>query len=163
MTTSRASTKRTPPPGAAPVSSRRRNMQANRRRDTSPELALRRALHHLGYRYRCDHRIDLAAVRTRPDIVFTRAKVAIFVDGCFWHCCEEHGRTPQVNTEYWGPKLERNRTRDRAHTTALEAAGWRVIRIWEHTSLQDAVATVISALPATRNARRADCAPMSEH
>jgi DNA mismatch endonuclease (patch repair protein) len=68
----------------------------------------------------------------RPDIVFTRARLAIFVDGCFWHCCPQHGNVPRTNTDYWRPKLARNVTRDRVVSEALEAAGWRVLRAWEH-------------------------------
>lgn len=75
-------------------------MRANRRTDTKPELALRRELHRLGYRYRKDLRLDLGAVKVRPDIVFTARKVAIFVDGCFWHVCPEHGRQPTTNEWY---------------------------------------------------------------
>ena len=86
------------------------NMRANRRTDTKPELALRRALHRLGYRYRKDYRLDLdGGRRVRPDIAFTARKVAIFVDGCFWHACPEHGSKPRANEWYWGPKLLKQR------------------------------------------------------
>jgi len=122
---------------------RSRNMQANRRRDTGPELALRSALHRLGYRYRCDLRIDLGMVKVRPDIVFTRRKVAVFVDGCFWHCCPEHGRQPGVNGWYWTPKLQRNRERDIRNT---DAAGWSVVRLWEHVPVEEAVALVVTTV-----------------
>ena len=123
------------------------NMRANRRADTKPELALRRALHRLGYRYRKDHRLDLAdGVRVRPDIVFTARKVAVFVDGCFWHCCPEHGTQPAANTWYWEPKLRRNVDRDRAADAALGEAGWTVIRFWEHESIDAAVAGVVDVL-----------------
>src|SRR6266516_4118981 len=123
------------------------NMRANRRVDTKPELALRRALHGLGYRYRKDYRLDLAdGIRVRPDIVFTARKVAVFVDGCFWHCCPDHGREPSVNQWYWAPKLRRTVERDRAADTALAAAGWRVVRLWEHLPLTDATAAVIAEL-----------------
>src|SRR6266566_3529743 len=123
------------------------NMRANRRTDTKPELALRRALHALGFRYRKDYRLDLAAgVRVRPDIVFTARKVAVFVDGCFWHCCPEHGSQPASNTWYWEPKLRRNVDRDRAADVALGQAGWTVIRFWEHESIEDAVAEVVGVL-----------------
>lgn len=126
---------------------RSRNMQAIRRTDTKPELALRKALHGKGYRYRKDFRLDLApGARVRPDIVFTARKVAIFVDGCFWHSCPEHGRKPRVNDDYWGPKLARTVDRDRAADLALRGAGWRVVRIWEHVSLDDAVVVVEEAL-----------------
>lgn len=129
------------------------NMRANRRTNTKPEVALRSALHRLGYRYRKDLRLDLGEVpagtgraRVRPDIVFTARKVAVFVDGCFWHACPEHGRQPTVNEWYWTPKLRRNVERDRAADTALTAAGWRVVRLWEHVSLAAAVETVVAAL-----------------
>jgi len=124
-------------------------MKANRRANTKPELALRRALHALGYRYRKDYRLDLAdGVRVRPDIVFTARKVAVFVDGCFWHCCPEHGSQPASNTWYWEPKLRRNVERDRAADAALDAAGWTVVRLWEHESVDAAVAGVVGAIGA---------------
>lgn len=123
------------------------NMRAIRRTGTKPEVALRSELHRLGYRYRKDHRLDLAdGVRVRPDIVFTARKVAVFVDGCFWHACPDHGREPSVNQWYWAPKLRRTVERDRAADTALAAAGWRVVRLWEHLPLTDATAAVIAVL-----------------
>ena len=122
------------------------NMRANRRTDTKPELALRRALHKLGYRYRKDHRLDLEARRVRPDIAFTARRVAVFVDGCFWHACPEHGSKPKNNDWYWTPKLLRNVERDRAADEALAAEGWCVVRIWEHEPLDAAVAAVIAAV-----------------
>jgi DNA mismatch endonuclease, patch repair protein len=123
------------------------NMRANRRTNTKPELALRRALHRLGYRYRKDHRLDLTGgARVRPDIAFTARKVAVFVDGCFWHSCPEHGSRPAVNVWYWDPKLRRNAERDLAANAALAAAGWAVVRIWEHEPVEAAVASVIEAL-----------------
>lgn len=126
---------------------RRRNMQANRRRDTGPELALRSALHAAGLRYRCDLRVDLPdGRRVRPDIVFTRKRIAIFVDGCFWHSCPEHGRMPAANTAYWSPKLERTQERDRDNTHALEAAGWTVIRLWEHQAVAEGLRLVLSSV-----------------
>jgi len=122
-------------------------MRANRRTDTKPEVALRRALHALGYRYRKDFRLDLpGGVRVRPDIVFTARKVAVFVDGCFWHVCPEHGREPTSNEWYWTPKLRRNVERDRAADAALQAAGWRVVRLWEHEELASAVDAVVKAV-----------------
>lgn len=133
--------------GEAEPNPRRRNMQANRRRDTSPELALRRVLHREGLRYRCDFRIDLpGAVRARPDVVFTRLKVAVFVDGCFWHGCPVHGGRPSTNAEYWSAKLARNLDRDRLQTSALQDAGWTVIRIWEHENIDNGRDRVVSAL-----------------
>lgn len=129
-------------------------MRANRRSDTKPELALRKALHALGLRYRKDYRLDLpAGVRVRPDIVFTARKVVVFVDGCFWHCCPDHGSRPAANTWYWEPKLQRNVERDRAADAALREAGWLVIRLWEHEPLNEAV-TRVREVVAARPARR---------
>ncbi len=131
-----------------PTPGRRRIMQANRRRDTGPELALRSMLHRAGYRYRCDLRIDLASGhRVRPDIVFTRHRVVVFVDGCFWHVCPEHATYPAVNRAYWTPKLARNVARDEKNTSELLAAGWTVVRIWEHEAADAAFARVVEHLP----------------
>lgn len=131
----------------SPPNPRRHNMRANRRRDTMPERALRSALHAAGLRYRCDLRLDLSSGRrVRPDIVFTRAKVAVFVDGCFWHCCPEHGHQPRTNTTYWQPKLARNRWRDQEDVEALEQAGWLVLRVWEHVGVEEAAMLVVAAV-----------------
>lgn len=140
-------------PYPAPSSpGRSANMKANRRADTKPEIALRRALHSLGYRYRKDHRLDLAGgVRVRPDIVFTARRVAVFVDGCFWHCCPQHGSQPSANQWYWEPKLRRNVERDRAADQALGGAGWIVVRLWEHEQLEAAVEAVVAVLAETRS------------
>jgi DNA mismatch endonuclease (patch repair protein) len=123
------------------------NMRANRRTDTKPEVALRRALHHQGYRFRKDFRLDLSGgARVRPDIAFTARRVAVFVDGCFWHACPEHGTRPANNVWYWEPKLRRNVERDRAADAALAADGWDVVRVWEHEPLDAAVTAVLAAL-----------------
>jgi DNA mismatch endonuclease (patch repair protein) len=129
------------------------NMKANRRTDTKPELALRAALHALGYRYRKDFRLDLPLRRVRPDVAFTRRKVAVFIDGCFWHACPEHGSKPKSNQWYWSPKLARNVERDRAADEALVQAGWTVVRLWEHTPLEDAVALVVDAVGQPKSLR----------
>jgi DNA mismatch endonuclease (patch repair protein) len=130
-------------------------MRANRRTDTKPELALRRALHKLGYRYRKDCPLVLdGGSRVRPDIAFTARRVAVFVDGCFWHACPQHGSKPAVNDWYWTPKLARNVERDRAADATLAAAGWQVVRVWEHETLEHALAAVIAAVGA-----RAPAAP----
>jgi DNA mismatch endonuclease (patch repair protein) len=121
-------------------------MQAIRRTNTKPELLLRSALHRSGYRFRKDLSIYTSSHRVRPDVVFTARKVAVFVDGCFWHCCPEHGRQPSVNSQYWSPKLQRNVERDRLADTALGADGWTVVRIWEHESLDDAFEKVVAAV-----------------
>lgn len=109
----------------------RRVMLANRSRDTGPELAIRRLLHARGLRYRVSAR-PLPELRRTADLVFRPAKVAVFVDGCFWHRCPEHGSTPKSNTAYWVRKLDRNDERDRETDARLLSAGWLVIRIWEH-------------------------------
>jgi DNA mismatch endonuclease, patch repair protein len=109
----------------------RATMRANRGRDTGPELAVRRALHARGLRYRVDHPLPFDR-RRRADIAFTRAKVAVFIDGCFWHGCPEHGTTPRTNTAFWAAKIARNRERDEDTTDRLDALGWTVLRFWEH-------------------------------
>lgn len=131
---------------------RGRNMRAIKRAGTKPEVALRSALHAAGLRFRKDLRLDLGGpTKPRPDIVFTRAKVAIFVDGCFWHGCPEHSKRPTVNTGYWGPKLARNVERDRAYDAVLAEAGWTVIRVWEHEEIQQSVRRVRAVLEAAAN------------
>jgi DNA mismatch endonuclease (patch repair protein) len=110
----------------------RRVMVANRGRDTKPELLLRRRVHAMGLRYRVGLTVRVAGVRVRPDLTFTRVRVAVFVDGCFWHRCPQHGCEPQTNVDYWVPKLEGNVVRDRRVDAALRAAGWTVVRVWEH-------------------------------
>lgn len=109
----------------------RKSMRANRSRDTRPELAVRSRLHARGLRYRVARR-PVPTLRRSADVVFTRAKVAVFIDGCFWHGCPEHFWAPKSNTDYWEPKIRANIARDQETTLALEEAGWRVIRVWEH-------------------------------
>lgn len=122
-------------------------MRGNRRTDTRPERLLRSLLHRRGLRFRKDMRIDVGTRNPRPDIVFPRINLAVFVDGCFWHKCPAHGRVPGgANADYWRHKLERNVTRDRLDTDALEAHGWRVLRIWEHQDITEAVEKIIDAV-----------------
>ena len=124
-------------------------MRSNRSRDTRPEVKLRSALHAAGLRFRKDYAIGLGAgKRVRPDIVFTRARVVVFVDGCFWHQCPEHGRQPRSNREYWGPKLSRNCERDRENDLLLDATGWRVVRCWEHEDTSESIHRIKAALGA---------------
>lgn len=104
-------------------------MKTQRRRDTAGEVALRRELWRRGLRYRVDYGI---VGRRRVDIAFTRAKVAVFVDGCFWHSCPAHRTTPKANRSWWVEKLSANVERDRATDRELEALGWLVVRVWEH-------------------------------
>ncbi|GAC50878.1 very short patch repair protein [Gordonia aichiensis NBRC 108223] len=118
----------------ASTPARRRNMQANRHRDTQPELLVRRLLHARGLRYRVDVR-PVPELRRRADIVFTRQLVAVFIDGCFWHGCPDHGsREFHTNANYWSAKIARNVNRDADTTARLIATGWKVLRFWEHSS-----------------------------
>ena len=134
---------------------RSRNMQAIRRKDTKPEVALRSALHRLGHRFRKDLRVKAGDAWVRPDIVFPRHRVAVFVDGCFWHGCPDHGRQPKINDWYWSPKLQRTRDRDARNTAALLASGWCVLRLWEHEPLDAAVQSVVASLCGTTDRRKA--------
>jgi DNA mismatch endonuclease (patch repair protein) len=110
----------------------RRRMQRQRVRDTAPEIALRHELHRLGLRYRLDRQV-VRGTRRRVDIVFGPTKVAVLVDGCFWHGCPEHGsHQPKVNTWYWPDKIAKNKERDADTDKRLRSDGWLVIRVWEH-------------------------------
>jgi DNA mismatch endonuclease (patch repair protein) len=128
---------------------RREIMQANRRRDSKPELALRSALHRTGLRFRVDHPIRTPGRRpVRPDVVFPVRRVAVFVDGCFWHGCPTHGTQPTTNGSYWAQKIEANRHRDTSTTNTLEADGWTVLRFWEHDDPAEAAKRVAEAVRA---------------
>jgi DNA mismatch endonuclease (patch repair protein) len=107
-------------------------MRGNRRRDTKPEVAVRSALHRRGLRFRVDHQVQLSGRVVRADIVFPRKRLAVFIDGCFWHQCPIHATLPQTNTDYWLPKLERNVKRDRLIDRLLDDCEWSVLRAWEH-------------------------------
>ncbi|MDD4867007.1 MAG: very short patch repair endonuclease, partial [Mycobacterium sp.] len=111
-------------------------MRGNRSRDTSPELAVRRALHRMGLRFRVAHRPD-ATLRRTADIVFTKKRIAVFIDGCFWHGCPEHYVASKSNTDYWNPKIERNMIRDEETTRLLTDCGWLVLRVWAHEQPSD--------------------------
>ena len=106
-------------------------MSRAKRRDTVPELALRRELHRRGLRYRVDHPLP-GLRRRRADVLFGRAKVAVFVDGCFWHGCPVHSTTPKANRRWWIDKIAANKARDRDTDDHLEQLGWLVLRFWEH-------------------------------
>lgn len=117
-------------------------MQANRSRDTKPELDIRRALHSLGLRYRVVVAPE-PGLRRRADIVFTRARVAVFIDGCFWHGCPDHGRSSfNYNADYWPAKISANAARDADTTERLRNAGWLVLRFWEHEDVADVVENI---------------------
>jgi len=108
-----------------------KRMKAAKPRNTVPERALRAALHHRGLRFRIDTR-PVRGLNRKADIVFRSAKVAIFVDGCFWHGCPIHGTQAKANAEFWRQKIKQNQERDKDTTRQLKTAGWRVIRVWEH-------------------------------
>jgi DNA mismatch endonuclease, patch repair protein len=128
----------------------RQRFSAQGRRDTRPEMRLRRELHRRGLRYRVDRAVPGLA-RVRPDLLFTRRRVAVFVDGCFWHACPEHAHLPKSNTRWWVEKLEGNVLRDRRADARLEALGWRVVRIWEHEDPATAADRIEDALGRPRS------------
>ncbi len=107
-------------------------MQRQRRTDTRPELAIRRLVHAGGLRYKVDVALPVVGLRRRADLLFGRSKVAVFVDGCYWHSCPEHGTRPKANAAWWAEKLAANVSRDRDTDRRLAEAGWVVLRIWEH-------------------------------
>jgi len=129
-------------------------MSVARRRDTAPELAVRRLLHARGLRFRVNYAIPGQRRRT-IDIAFTRPRVAVFIDGCFWHGCPEHGTQPQRNSAWWQAKLAANRARDADSDAILRAQGWSVVRVWEH-ELPDLAAARIAEHVAAARLRRPD-------
>ncbi len=139
----------------------RRTMVANRGRDTGPEIRLRRELHRRGLRYRVNVR-PVDSLRRTADIVFRSARVAIFVDGCFWHGCSEHRGIPKTNRQFWSRKIARTRERDRETTRLLEEEGWQVVRVWEHEEPLT-VAEKLKALVRSRPevSHRGRCVPRS--
>lgn len=124
-------------------------MQGNRSRDTKPELLVRSSLHRRGLRFRVA-RAPLPGVRRTADVVFTKAKVAVFVDGCYWHGCPEHYRRPRSNQSYWDAKVSRNVSRDREIDQLLKEDGWTVIRVWEHDDPEAVASRVEAALRVMR-------------
>ncbi|WP_093878825.1 very short patch repair endonuclease [Streptomyces sp. TLI_105] len=129
-----------------PVTSSR--MSRQRSRDTGVEKALRSALHAAGLRYRI-HKRPVKGLRREADIVFGPAKVAVFVDGCYWHGCPEHATWPKRNSKFWREKIEKNRARDANTDARLREAGWLSVRIWEHESA-DLAAPRVAAIVAER-------------
>lgn len=120
-------------------------MKRQGRRDTRPEMSLRRELWRRGLRYRVDTP-PLPGLRRRADVVFARARVAVFVDGCFWHLCPDHATAPKANGAWWSAKLGANVARDRDTDRRLAEDGWTVLRIWEHESVVDAADRVERAV-----------------
>lgn len=132
---------------------RANNMRAVKRAGTEPELRLRRALHASGLRYRVDLRLVLSGHPVRPDIVFTRHRLAVFVDSCFWHRCPMHGTFPLTNADWWAAKLARNVERDAQTDELLQAHGWTVIRAWEHEPTPETVRRIYDTLDITHVGR----------
>ncbi|MFE9394514.1 very short patch repair endonuclease [Streptomyces flavidovirens] len=130
-----------PIPSSAGVSAR---MSRQGSRDTSAEIAVRRLLHAAGLRYRVNVPVPGMPRRT-IDIAFGRAKIAVFLDGCFWHGCPQHATQPKSNAEWWRTKLDKNIARDRETTEHLEAQGWTVLRFWEHENPQTVALAVTTA------------------
>ena len=131
---------------------RRRCMSSVRGSNTKPELLLRKALWHKGLRYRLKSELP-----GKPDIVLSCYKIVIFVDGCYWHSCPEHGSLPETNKLFWKNKIARNVERDHEVNVLLEQNGWRVIRIWEHEikqSLEEVIEKIYSALSVSDHVTR---------
>ncbi|MGV9233423.1 very short patch repair endonuclease [Streptomyces nigra] len=118
-------------------------------KDTAAELAVRRLLHAAGLRYRVEYPVPGMA-RRRIDIAFTSVKVAVLIDGCFWHGCPVHATQPKSNAEWWRQKLDRNMARDTETTAHLTAAGWEVLRFWEHESPDEVVVRVAATVERRR-------------
>ena len=126
-------------------------MQSNRGRDTAPELAVRRLVHAAGLRYRVDAR-PIRELNRRADLVFSRSKIAVFVDGCFWHGCPDHHTVARSNAAYWADKVRMNRERDADTDRRLVELGWTVIRVWEHEESGEVARRVIDAVRTNPNA-----------
>lgn len=132
----------------------RRNMQANRGRDTTPELAVRSLLHARGFRYRVN--VPLAFDRRRrADITFSRVRLAVFIDGCYWHGCPYHFQLPKTNATFWQTKIAGNQSRDAETDAALRASGWSVLRFWEHEPPEQVVDAVIRSYRCLSSSRSA--------
>ncbi|MGW4744750.1 very short patch repair endonuclease [Streptomyces sp. NPDC004290] len=128
-------------------------MRRQARKDTAAELAVRRLLHAAGLRYRVEFPVPGMA-RRRIDVAFTSVKVAVLIDGCFWHGCPEHATQPKANAEWWRQKLDRNMARDRETTEHLTSSGWEVLRFWEHEAPEDVALRVAGAVKRRRSSAR---------
>jgi len=137
-------------PPSAPLPGTRQRLQRQRQRDTAPELAIRRELHRRGRRYFVD-RAPIPALRRRADLVFPKPRIAVYVDGCFWHCCPLHGTYPKTNAAWWADKLASNVVRDRDTDKRLAEAGWIVLRFWEHEAPEIAADRIDNALGPIRH------------
>lgn len=142
---------RRPPASSESV---RMRMEAQRRRDTKPEVSLRRALFAAGLRFRVAYPVP-GLPRRSIDIAFPRQRVAVFVDGCFWHSCPQHGVSPKSSSDWWRSKLHQNTIRDAETNAHLVARGWSVVRVWEHEPIERAASTIIALVkPATGSSGR---------
>src|SRR3954462_9887380 len=133
-----------PEPATAHIRAR---MERQRRRDTQPELAVRRELHRRGIRFRVDVRPE-PGLRMRGDLVWKKCKIVVMIDGCYWHGCPSHGTSPKNNAEWWRTKIAANIERDGRHDAVLRERGWTVLRFWEHESpglVADAIEAALSA------------------
>ena len=136
----------TPPEGSwASSAAIRKTMLGSRSRDTRPELALRSAVHRLGLRYRVSA-APIPGLRRTADLLFRQGRVAVFVDGCFFHGCPSHYSPPKTNTTYWAAKVARNQDRDADTDARLSEAGWEVVRIWQHEDPDEAAARVAAVV-----------------
>ncbi|MEU1475921.1 very short patch repair endonuclease [Streptomyces sp. NPDC005760] len=137
------------PPASSPAVSARMSRQASR--NTQPELTVRRLLHAEGLRYRVHYPVP-GMPRRSMDIAFSKLRIAVFLDGCYWHGCPQHATHPRANAEWWRSKLERNVARDRETTDHLTAAGWTVLRFWEHESADDVAHRIEATVQSRRSA-----------
>ncbi len=125
-------------------------MLANKSRDTRPELLVRSLVHRRGLRYRISAR-PLPGLRRTADLVFRPARVAVFIDGCYWHGCPQHYKEPKTNSDYWREKIDRNRKRDQETDSLLAAEGWTVLRFWEHDDPETVAAAIEMSVRLRRN------------
>jgi len=135
-----------PPPSSAGVTAR---MRLQRRRDTQPEVLVRRLLFAAGARYRVNYPVPRLRRRT-IDIAFTRSRIAVFIDGCFWHGCPDHGTSPRANQEWWAAKIAANHDRDTTTTVHLADEGWLVLRFWEHEDPGSVAARILAEVAPMR-------------
>jgi len=157
----KASTTPRHPPKASSEAARA-VMRGNRRRDTGPERVVRSALHRVGLRFRVDLRIEAEGQPVRPDVVFPRQRVAVFIDGCFWHGCPDHGTRPTTNSGYWLSKIEANRKRDHQNTHALRTQGWTVLRVWEHEDPRHVADVVARAVRSAQGPKASRSGPRGQ-
>lgn len=128
-------------------------MRGNCGRDTKPELRVRRLVHARGLRYRVNQR-PLPEHRLTADLVFTRAKIAVYIDGCYWHGCPEHHRAARTNAAFWAEKVESTRARDERTQQLLAAAGWLCLRFWEHEDPRTVANQIYAAVRAGKSDRQ---------